>query len=224
MDALRAWIRAALAADKRKTGKGLADALGVDPSQVTRLLKGTRKVSAEEIRTIARYLGVNPPVNIVMDDLQEEEIRLRKIPILGEVAAGAWLEVPAMSSASEAQEFLPFVPTENANDPGLFALRVRGTSLNKIAPDGALLVCVEYHHSGRDLDPGELVVVERRDPDGTFETTAKRVRRNKAGIIELWPESTDPRHQEPLRLDQASLGDGVEVFVRGRVKHVVIPV
>ncbi|TLP48639.1 hypothetical protein FDK21_02970 [Cohaesibacter sp. CAU 1516] len=35
---------------------------------------------------------------------------------------------------------------------------------------------------------------------GIFETTAKRLRKN--GHWELWPDSTDPMWQEPIRLPE----------------------
>lgn len=45
-----------------KTRAGIARALGgIHPSQVTRLLKGDRRLLAEEVTKIASYLGENPP-------------------------------------------------------------------------------------------------------------------------------------------------------------------
>jgi SOS-response transcriptional repressor LexA len=218
------WIRDALDNKKlSKTRKGLAKALGIDPSQVTRILDRSRRIQLHELRTIADYLGVPPPATESSQELIREEISHRKVPILGDVAAGVWLEVSVFNNEVEPSEFLPYVPIDLQNDPGVFALRVRGTSMNKIAPDGALLVCVLNHHSGKDLDPGQVIIAERRDPDGTFEVTVKRVRRGLTGKIELWPESTDPKYQAPLVLDE-SLGEGVEVHVMGRVRHIVIPV
>jgi SOS-response transcriptional repressor LexA len=218
------WIREALVNNKAgKTRRGLAKALGIDPSQITRILDRSRAIKVHEVSRIADYLGVAPPVTESSLELVREEISPRKVPILGDVAAGVWLEVSVFNQEVEPNEFLPYVPLDLQNDPGVFALRIRGTSLNKIAPDGALLVCVHNQFSGKDLAPGQLIVAERRDPDGTFEVTAKRVTRNRAGTLELWPESTDPKHLTPIVLDE-SLGDGVEVRVMGRVRHIVIPV
>ena len=50
-----------------------------------------------------------------------------------------------------------------------------------------------------DVKDGELVIVQRSKFQGAMiETTAKRVRKN--GDFELWPESTHPDFQEPLRV------------------------
>lgn len=50
------WITASLE-KKDKSRIGLASALGIGPSQVTIMLNGGRRVRADELATIARYLG-----------------------------------------------------------------------------------------------------------------------------------------------------------------------
>lgn len=55
------WILDALAADRTKTRKGLGDAIGIDRSGVTRLLKGERALKMRESFMIAEYLGVAGP-------------------------------------------------------------------------------------------------------------------------------------------------------------------
>jgi phage repressor protein C with HTH and peptisase S24 domain len=59
MDDLQ-WIRDGLK-KPGKTQKGLAEALGVDASQVTRLLKGDRQLKAAELPRIADYLDEPAP-------------------------------------------------------------------------------------------------------------------------------------------------------------------
>ena len=44
-----------------KTQRGLANALGVDPASVNRLMKGRRKLRVDEIGPAARYLAMQPP-------------------------------------------------------------------------------------------------------------------------------------------------------------------
>ncbi|MEL7488245.1 MAG: helix-turn-helix transcriptional regulator, partial [Pseudomonadota bacterium] len=55
------WILDALAADKTKTRSGLAKALGLNKSQITRLLQGRRRLKASEIEPTENYLGVSAP-------------------------------------------------------------------------------------------------------------------------------------------------------------------
>ena len=55
------WIKAALGRNPSKTRSGLAKALGIDKSSVTRLLRGERRLKFSEARQAAVYLGVEPP-------------------------------------------------------------------------------------------------------------------------------------------------------------------
>ena len=55
------WIKSALLADRKKTQKGLAAAMQLDPGSVSRLLRGERRLKFSEARLAAEYLGVEPP-------------------------------------------------------------------------------------------------------------------------------------------------------------------
>ena len=55
------WIRRALARNRDKTQTGLAQALNLDKSSVSRLLRGERRLKFSEARLAAAYLGVEPP-------------------------------------------------------------------------------------------------------------------------------------------------------------------
>lgn len=54
------WIIDALERDPAKTQTGLAEAMGIDKSGVSRMLKGRRRLKFEEAQRAAEYLGVNP--------------------------------------------------------------------------------------------------------------------------------------------------------------------
>lgn len=54
------WILKALARDPSKTRAGLARALNIDKSGVSRMLKGARRLKYEEAQKAAAYLGVAP--------------------------------------------------------------------------------------------------------------------------------------------------------------------
>lgn len=55
------WIKDALARDRTKTQSGLAQAMNIDKSSVSRLLRGERRLKFSESRIAATYLGVSPP-------------------------------------------------------------------------------------------------------------------------------------------------------------------
>ena len=56
------WIIEALERDPTKTQTGLAEALGIDKSGVSRMLKGRRRLKFDEAQRAVEYLGVSPGV------------------------------------------------------------------------------------------------------------------------------------------------------------------
>lgn len=199
------WIADGL----EKPGKsrvGLAKAMKRSPSMITALLNGSRQLKAREIETISRYLEVDPPS--VSHEPSEPEIRTAYIT--GEVAAGVWSE-PGL-------EFEP-VPTTIAVDArwprkSVFVLRVRGTSINRQAKDGDLVLCLDIHAAPRDFRPGDWVIAERVGHDSRVETTVKKVAGDRARGFYLMPDSDDPRFQEPINIGKT---DGEFVTVKAYV-------
>ncbi|MBO6858340.1 XRE family transcriptional regulator [Roseibium sp.] len=123
--------------------------------------------------------------------------------IAGEVAAGLWLEADLFESERETAS--PLIGGDGRFPLDYqYLLTIRGESLNKIARDGDLILCLDYGQSGIEIKTGDLVVVERsRDGGHTIERTAKRIFKD-GSQIELRPESTDPRFQEPVIFDEHS--------------------
>lgn len=140
------------------------------------------------------------------------------LPVLGEVAAGTWLEVDTLADP-EHPLFTADIPLDTRYPPGsIYGLQVRGTSINRIAEDGDLLVCLSIDGGFAVVD-GALVVVERRRAQqGLLEVTAKRVRIMPDGTIELHPESADPRWQSPLRLEH---DDEQDIRIIARVEWII---
>ncbi len=59
-DELILWIKSALRRTPGKTQAGLAGAIGVDASAVSKMLNGKRRIRASEIAAIANYLEQSP--------------------------------------------------------------------------------------------------------------------------------------------------------------------
>lgn len=76
-----AWIEDGLAKRPDKTKSGIAAAIGVDKSQVSRLLKGGRRLRADEVGKIAAYLEIPPPSGFAEDDAPFEG-RGREAPLV----------------------------------------------------------------------------------------------------------------------------------------------
>lgn len=136
-------------------------------------------------------------------------------PVIGEVAAGHWLEHRFLQDRLFGLFLVPSNPKQRNAFIGLI---VRGESLNKIAQDGDILYTEVIAESGARWANDDLVVVERqREQGGLFEVSAKRVKilRNRTLLM---PESTDPRFQEPLEIGEQ---DGQVVRVVGIVRYVI---
>lgn len=140
-----------------------------------------------------------------------QDVWLKGIPIHGDVAAGAWIEPAVMIDAEDQIDLLMAAP---ALQDDIFALRVRGSSVNKIAADGDYVVCLALD----EADPNDLVVVERvREQGGLRETTVKRLRTVGNRRL-LYPESNDAQWKDPIPYGE---DEGEEVRIIGRVLYVI---
>lgn len=177
----------------------IARVIGRDRTAATKMLNGTRSVKFNEQdglrELIARYGGAqpppppSPPVSVVP---RPKDVG-RRIPVVGEVEAGAWRETVARE-AYEIDEYLALdvLGYESAR---LKALKVVGPSMNKLYPPGRYVVIADPADAG--VRDGDHVVVERRKGSMT-EITLKEFVREDDGRIALWPRSDHPDFQEPI--------------------------
>lgn len=164
------WIRTGLR-KPGKTQRGLAAALGVDASAVSRLLSGARQLKAAEIAIIARYLEIVPPAVLT--------------PGADNTANADAASMPFAPSLMHGPRDLPVVGTAVAGQDGMFLMNgqihdyvERPPSLQGVA--GAYAVYVSdrsmepryfagetlHVHPGRPIPRGDdvFVVVQLR-PD-----------------------------------------------------------
>jgi SOS-response transcriptional repressor LexA len=80
-----------------------------------------------------------------------------------------------------------------------FGLRVKGPSMNRIYPEGTILVCVPMYDYHDMLENGDHVIVQRWDA-GMVEATVKEMQRTPEGETWLWPRSDHPEYQSPIAL------------------------
>jgi len=130
--------------------------------------------------------------------------------VLGTVQAGIY---------SEASEWPPDdrYPVPVLDDPDFyvcpkFGLEVAGDSMDLVYPPGSIVVCVTLPHVDRNPLPGERVVVQRRNSANEIEATLKEYQIDNDGVPWLWPRSSNPDFQSPIRYDQdAQQGDEVRI-------------
>lgn len=172
--------------------------------------KGTPPINPDEIWEMAGAKW--PKIETRQSDLVRDDTPLTGLPVIGKVAANTWIDVHEMDFTYDDQEELPALsgyPRE-----WQYGLVVAGNCLNKVANNGDKLVCLDVIKSHVSPVPGDLVIVERRRFGGQMvERTAKRLRMSAKGL-ELWPESHEPEHQDPIVLYEPNEDVEVEMVAK----------
>jgi repressor LexA len=154
-------IKAGLA----KSGKnkiGLAKALGRQPSAITALLQGQRRVQADEVPIIAAYL------------------ELDKVLLMGYVGAGATIEPDFEQVPPEGLDSieLPFlIPGE------LVAFRVRGDSMYPRYDDGDTIVVWKEQRRPLSSFYGQEAAVRTRDGHRFLKTIQRGKSRGQVTLV-----------------------------------------
>lgn len=204
------------------TQAGLSDSAIRNMRRAVEAEKWDAGVSSRTIQLLAPVLKTT--ASWLLDGIEPEEIEptsnlnlsiapIGYVKVTGRVAANSWMSVDEMDFGYEDTEMVPSIGGYPAE--WQFGLIVTGNCLNKIAQDGDRLVCLDIIKSGADILPDDLVIVERSRFEGQMiERTAKRVRKTADGY-ELWPESNDPAHQEPIKLHSAT--ETADIRIIGKV-------
>lgn len=143
-----AWIRKGLE-QPGKTQAGLARALGVDASAVSKLLRGVRKLDADEIAPAAAYLGLSPPVVG-----QNRIAPIQTIPVRFVACRGIWRERGMLNRD------LMTIPI--VMDPRWSATEQWATQIDATQH---YVICVTYKDARPLPRPDDLVLVERTRGD-----------------------------------------------------------
>lgn len=193
---------------KGLTLEQLGSIMGTTGATVQRLENSKRKMSDKWMLKLKDALDVSiaelleEPEGVVPTGLQD----------LGEIRAGAWLELEDQHETDAA--ITDIMPDHRYPGVRQFTLRVVGTSMNKYIEPGGRVVVADWADLGLSEPRENDVLVIRRQRAMTYETTLKRARRGSSSW-ELWPESTDPRYQEPILLSDEDRD--VEVTIVGLV-------
>lgn len=176
------WIKRALAVPG-KSQRGLATALGIDPSGVSRLLTGARELKASELNALVGYLGVTPPSQVIGPSGLNEPPTFGNTTLSGgELDRSAGTLLPAVATLDKDVEvrgvavggedacfsFNGEVVDYARRPPGLvgsknaFALYVVGDSMSPRYDEGDMV----FVHPGRPPRPGCDVIVELHGHDG----------------------------------------------------------
>lgn len=185
---------------RKKLGLGqveFAKQIGVDQSTVSKYERGVLEPPPEPNIKLAELAGMPLGEWMGVEPVSEADVRAKTIMVVGELCAGQWREairwdhddqypVPALLDPS-----LPGYPLEG--------YVVRGTSMNRIYPDGSIVYAVATISNGLHPVNGDHVLVSRRNKRGLYEASLKEYVVDADGSKWLWPRSSDPEHQAPLR-------------------------
>lgn len=164
---------------------------------------GARGFRIDSARLYGRRYGVSPAWLLTGEGKPEASVKkldgplaVHMVAVRGKAQAGAWNEFEDFDAAH--LEPVPTIPGRWINFEQ-FAYQVSGPSVDKAGIlDGDFVICVPYFLARAAPGDKDMVVVERRRGP-TLERTVKRLRLTADGY-ELWPESTDPRFQTPIRI------------------------
>jgi SOS-response transcriptional repressor LexA len=123
---------------------------------------------------------------------------LTRIFVKGDVQAGVWREAIEWP----ADDWWTIEAPTSPRFPGAprFGLLVKGRSMDRIYPDGTIVIVVRFLDIATAPEPGQRVVVARKNVAGEYEATLKEYDRDERGRHILWPRSTAPEFQTPFIL------------------------
>lgn len=174
----------------------LAKLLGCDQSYIVKLESGERRLKADWMARLEHALNVEP--GTLMNNVDSGAAPIQNVPVLGWSSAGR----PMEAVSQPASEYVP-VPSTSTT---LAAVRVRGQSMDRVAPNNSLIV---YDYQMTDLFDRGLYLIELGG-----EVTFKRYR-SSDGPSRFEPDSTESGHSTIYP------APGVEVRIVGRVVYAV---
>lgn len=175
--------------------------------------RGKGSPTVESIAAMSVFLNV--PVQWLAFGVgtpeRADDRRIRRIPVRCRLEAGR----PTQGDFTEGEIFDVAVPASpDLDGRQLYGALVRGPSMNRLYPDGTVVILERIVESARDLAVDRHYHVEAERPDGSWEASLKTLRRSQDGSIWMAPQSDDPAYQHAVPL----LGPGAEPYrVVGRV-------
>lgn len=187
----------------------LAEKFGTTQQQIARWESGVVDPRADVVVKLSGILGVTVShlLGVDGDGPAETSHRMHNVPVLGRIAAG-----DANEAVEQAGEFHATRDSLWEEHPSAFWLVVSGQSMNRLFPEGAL-VLVDPALDVRDGDVGAVFV-------NGDDATLKRVY-YESGAVRLHPESYDPEYRD--RVIKKDDPDAPMVRTIGRVVSYTAP-
>ena len=198
---------------RKKRGLSQADVaarLGIQVETYNRLENEKTDLTLSRMKELAEILDVEPT------DLIANSFAMRKVHVRAFVEAGSWHDTADWPEDEWYDVAVPDAP--DFRHSALYGAETRGPSMNRIYPEGTVVIFTSFIEHPEDITPGKKYIVERERPDGLRETTVKTLWQDEEGEFWLVPESTDPRHRTPIELNAA---EGYTIRITGKVVYSV---
>jgi transcriptional regulator with XRE-family HTH domain len=165
----------------------------------------------------ARFFNVSLDYLISGKGTLDENGARHTLRALGRVSANRWRDPNFAQDVSTPPDVMA---DSRYPADAQYLLEVEGTSLNRVAPDGSWLLCVDAARAGRAPRENEIVIVEQNH-NGLVSTTAKRWRPN-GKVVFLAADSNDPVWKNlHLVIDPTNTSDLQKHVVKALVLQVI---
>jgi len=141
---------------KRKMSlEELSKKVGIAKSTLSRYENGSRDFPINDIHLYAEALGVSTFDLLGVPEVTSKEADFTRLPFYGNVAAGALSIVePTIQQNIEFINIPNQLLGKNQDSKGLFAMKVNGESMNKIIPNGSIVIakeCIDSEYKNNDI-------------------------------------------------------------------------
>jgi hypothetical protein len=219
-DPYKKWVIDNLA-KPGKSQTGLANALGLHPSAINKVVSGKRQLKSHEVSGAAAYFDEVAP---------SAEVRLVSAGMVagrvaGVVEAGTFREVDEFDQSEPVEIMLP--RDDKFPDARQLVFDCSGDSMNDLRPrpilSGDRLVCLAYEDVGGvvELRSGMVVVVQRERDGGHFREWSVKQLEIFPDRVEFHPRSTNSKHKPIIVKPDPDADDGVTVQVIALVRRVM---
>ena len=175
----------------------LASELGVHQSTITKYEKGKTKPKGEPNQKLAALAGQTLGEWLGVEPVQAKDVNAKTVRVVGALCAGEWQE--AIEWPYDDQYDVPALLDPRLPPYPLKGYVVRGTSMNRVYPDGSVVFAAATIANKLKPASGDHVLVMRRNKKGEYEASLKEYVVNSDGTKWLWPRSHDPAHQAPIQ-------------------------
>lgn len=190
------------------TQQQVAAAIGVTTTGYQNWEYGNTPIKATALRELAKLFGCTTDYLLNISDIKVAvPSATRMLPVFGSISAGTPREALTQSDVMHETPERLYLEHERA-----FWLTVSGNSMNRLFPDGSLVLI----DPDSEVRNGDVAVVFVNGDDATL----KRVY-HEGDSVRLHPESYDPEYRD--RIIDASDPDAPEVRIVGKAVSYTAP-